>query len=65
MKILAHPIKSRDLKPGDLFSMGAQWKGDMWLRDPGVIGIKVYIRTEKECPFIQADEDVFRIEVTE
>lgn len=65
MKIVAHPIKSRDLKPGDLFSMGEQWKWDIWLRDPEVIGLKVYIRTAKECPLIQADENVYRIEVTE
>ena len=60
MKIKAVPIRSGDLRPGDLFSTVGP---EHWER-VGInfaIGEKVYIRTQASTA--QVDENVYRIEI--
>lgn len=60
MKIVATPIKSQDLKAGDLFSTAGP---EYWDREKASIGEKVYVRTETPCPEDQFDEAVFLLEI--
>lgn len=73
MKIVATPIKSEALKPGDLFSTyGPEyWERDRFNRtDPFdtipitlPLGERVYIRTETPAPADQVGEDLFKITI--
>lgn len=62
MRINAIPIKAKDLRPGDLFSTGGPNYWDNY-RKAGVIGERVYIRTEEPTPPDQAEHQVYRIEI--
>lgn len=61
MKILAKPVKGKDLKPGDLFSTANQLYWDN--RNPESIGEKVFIRTDTPLTPEQAQEEICRIEI--
>lgn len=64
MKFLATPIEAKNLKPGDLFSMGVDQK--LWNKlssQDDIVGIKVYIRTEAPVPADQEDMEVFKITI--
>ena len=63
MKIKATPIKSEDVKPGDLFSTEGPSYWDHY--DPQSIGEKVYIRTEAPCPEGDRGFVVHKIEIEE
>lgn len=63
MKILATPVKGKDLKPGDLFSVKgpAYWNHCL---EHGSIGEKVYIRTDVPAELAgDENETVYRIEI--
>ncbi len=59
MKIIATPIKAKDLSAGDLFSTASQKYWDF--RDKNSIGEKVYIRTDAPTPKDQENEEVYLI----
>ena len=64
LKIIATPIKGRDLKPGDLFSTADQ---DYWDRHHlnYSVGERVYIRTDAPADlFDDRDETVYKIKIT-
>ena len=61
MRIKAMPVKSEDVKPGDLFSTADQFYWDHY--DPKSIGEKVYIRTEAPCPECDIGFVVHKIEI--
>ncbi len=56
MKILAEKIKCKDLKPGDLFSIGNSeyWEHERFKYALLPVGEKVYIRTE--APMVDMSE---------
>jgi len=55
----AEEVETQDLMPGDLFSMGSilYWGNTA----EGVVGEKVYIRTNEPCPPYEAGKFVTRI----
>lgn len=60
IRIIAKPIKAKDLKPGDLFSTaGPEYWSYMGTRKS--IGEKVYVRTDAADPVDQGQAEVFRI----
>lgn len=61
MRILAEPVKGRDLRAGDLFSTASQLYWDN--RDDKSIGEKVYIRTDTPLTIEQGAEDIYRITI--
>jgi len=61
MKIIAEPVKGKDLEPGDLFSTADQFYWDN--RPKESIGEKVYIRTETPLTPEQGEEDIYRITI--
>lgn len=62
MKVVATPIKAKDLKPGDLFSIAGPnyWRNIDKLK---IIGEKVYIRTNNVEISGQEDVDLFCITI--
>lgn len=62
MKVIATPVKSQDLKPGDLFSTAGPEYWDFFADKLGV-GERVYIRTCTETPKDQYDENIYRITI--
>lgn len=61
MRITAEKVKTRDLKPGDLFSTGSDTYWEVTRLENHSIGERVYIRTEEPTPEDQSDEDIYRI----
>jgi len=61
MRIIATPVKGKDLKPGDLFSMADQTYWDHY--SSYSVGEKVYIRTSAPLLPGRAEEDVNRITI--
>jgi hypothetical protein len=62
MKVIATPIKCKDLKPGDLFSTVDQIYWDA-VKDDRVVGERVYIRTNNPCPKDQEEDDINLIQI--
>lgn len=72
MKIHAEPMKAKDLRPGDLFSMIGPGGRLYWSEnnmeihaEMGVVGEKVYIRLDSPCPPEDAQVDVVRLTVSD
>lgn len=63
MKFKAIPVKGKDLKPGDLFSMAGPWHWDSAAHNDMIVGEKVYIRTEAPCLIKDLELDLYRIEI--
>ena len=64
MKIIATPVKAKELLPGDLFSNAPQLYWDNAPKqNEGAIGEKVYIRTHAPTPEDQADDTVQHIHI--
>ncbi len=63
MRVIATPVKARDLKPGDLFSTANQRYFDRALRQGHSHGERVYVRTNTQCTERQLDDDVYRITI--
>lgn len=62
MRIIATKVKAKELRPGDLFSVAGP---DYWDHyDKNSLGQRVYIRTEAPSPPEQAEDEVYRIEIT-
>lgn len=65
MKVTATPVKAKELRPGELFSMASQGYWDKRIADHAdAIGEKVFIRTECPEPASQAEDMVNRIEIS-
>jgi hypothetical protein len=61
MRIIATPIKGKDLLPGDLYSSLGQ---DIWDDVPdGDLGAIVNIRTNTFCPQKLANEKIYKITI--
>ena len=63
MRVVAKKTTAKDLRPGDLFSTGGP---DYWAEvasRPGVIGERVYVRTDQPCPAGEENEVVYRLVV--
>lgn len=66
IRILAEPMKCRDLKPGDLFSVyGPDYWGDLGHESHGAVGESVYVRTHVPAQGTGEEDDlIFRITIT-
>jgi len=63
MEIKVEPVKCKDLKPGDLFSIANQDEWDSNLEWSLSIGEKVYIRTNIPCPEDQRESEIYRVTI--
>lgn len=63
MRIVAEPIKSGELEPGDLFSLRGPDYWDHIDRNLKAVGEKVYIRTENPPPPGDDDTLVYKITI--
>ncbi len=69
MRLIATPIKSQDLKFGDLFSTHGPeyWQGERFTKLESEkhlpIGERVFIRTETETPEDQYNINLFKITI--
>lgn len=64
MIIVAAPVKAKELKPGDLFSVigPSYWE---FIDGKESIGERVYIRTNAPTPLDQAEHQVYQIKIEE